>query len=108
VGPGSFIFDLLTLAGCAPVTASATSAYPQWSVEKLVQEQPAVYLLDSDSSATSIGAVAKRAGFEALSAVASGHVAVIDSDLVSRPGPRVVEGLAELARALHPAAFATG
>ena len=108
VGPGSFIFDLLRLAGCDPVTSGAASAYPQWSVEKLVQEQPDVYLLDSDSSATTLAAVAKRAGFGALAAVASGRVAVIDSDLVSRPGPRVVDGLAELAKALHPAAFAGG
>ncbi len=108
VGPGSFIYDLLVQAGCTPVTSSATSAYPQWSVEKLVDEQPEVYLLDSDSSASSLQQVAKRAGFDGLTAVSTGRVAVIDSDLVSRPGPRVVEGLEELAKALHPDAFATG
>jgi iron complex transport system substrate-binding protein len=108
VGPGSFIYDLLVQAGCTPVTSSATSAYPQWSVEKLVAEQPQVYLLDSDSSAHTVEQLAKRAGFSALSAVTGGRVAVIDSDLVSRPGPRVVQGIEELAKALHPDAFATG
>jgi iron complex transport system substrate-binding protein len=108
VGPGSFIFDLLRLAGCDPVTAGASSAYPQWSVEKLVREQPEVYLVDSDSTGTSLPAIARRAGFGALDAVAAGRVAVIDSDLVSRPGPRVIDGLAELAKAVHPDAFAGG
>ena len=104
VGPNTFVFDLLQRAGCDPVTAGAKAPYPTWSLERLVSENPQVYLLDSLSGATP-GAVAKRHGYGALGAVKGGHVIVIDSDLVTRPGPRIVDGLEALAAALHPEAF---
>ncbi|MDQ3990788.1 MAG: helical backbone metal receptor [Actinomycetota bacterium] len=100
VGPGSFIYDLLERAGCDPVTAEATDPFPQWSVEALVEADPDAYLVSSESGGTP-QEVAERPGFEALSAVRDGRVVLIDSDLVSRPGPRVVEGLRELVAALH-------
>jgi iron complex transport system substrate-binding protein len=104
VGPGSFIYDLLERAGCDPVTSSASDANPQWSVESLVKEDPQVYLVSSNPG-VSVEAVAKRPGFDAISAVADGQVVVIDSDLVDRSGPRIVAGLRMLAEALHPSAF---
>jgi iron complex transport system substrate-binding protein len=105
-GPHTFVFDLLQRAGCDPVTAHAKAPYPEWSVEQLVNEDPQVYLLDSLSGSTP-AAVAKRHGFQAIAAVHDGHVLVIDSNLVTRPGPRIVDGLEALARALHPGAFGT-
>jgi iron complex transport system substrate-binding protein len=107
VGPHTFVFDLLKRAGCDPVTASAKAPYPTWSVERLVSESPQVYLLDSLSGATP-QAVEKRHGFGAVAAVAGGHVLVIDSNLVTRPGPRIVQGLDALAHAMHPDAFGSG
>ncbi|HZP89432.1 MAG TPA: helical backbone metal receptor [Actinomycetota bacterium] len=105
VGPHTFIADLLRRAGCRSVSDRAKSDYPQWSVDDLVREAPEVYLVSSESGA-SAAAVARRPGFDAIAAVARGNVRVIDSDLVSRPGPRIVDGLRALARALHPDAFA--
>lgn len=104
VGPGSFIFDLLRRAGCDPVTRGAKSPYPEWSVEHVVEADPQVYLVSSEAG-VSVEAVAGRPGFEALTAVRTGRVYLVESDLVSRPGPRVVEGLEALARALHPEAL---
>jgi iron complex transport system substrate-binding protein len=105
VGPHTFLFDLLQRAGCDPVTAGAKAPYPTWSLERLVTEDPQVYLLDSLSGSTP-QAVAKRSGFAAIGAIKGGRVIVIDSDLVTRPGPRIVDGLLALAQALHPDAFA--
>jgi iron complex transport system substrate-binding protein len=105
VGPGSFVFDLLRDAGCNPVTSGLKNPYPALSVEALVHDDPDVYLVDS-LSAPSVAAVGKRAGYDALRAVRRDRVAIVDSDPVTRPGPRVVQGLEELARALHPDAFA--
>jgi iron complex transport system substrate-binding protein len=101
VGPDTFIFDLLRRAGCDPVTAAAKTDYPQWSVERLVTEDPAVYLATPES-ARSVQAIAGRPGFDALTAVTSGHVVMVNSDLVTRPGPRVIDGLEALAAALRP------
>jgi iron complex transport system substrate-binding protein len=104
VGPGTFISDLLDRAGCDSTSASAKSDYPEWSVDDLVRESPDVYLVSSESG-VSPDAVAKRPGFDAIDAVASGNVVLIDSNLVSRPGPRIVDGLRLLAEALHPNGF---
>lgn len=101
VGPGSFIYDLLQTAGCDPVTADAKDDFPQWSVEALLEDDPDVYLVSSESGST-VEAVEKRKGFGSLSAVKEHRVVLIDSDLISRAGPRVVEGLEALAEALHP------
>lgn len=104
VGPGTFISDLLDRGGCDSTSASAKSDYPEWSVDDLVRTSPDVYLVSSESG-VSPDSVAKRPGFDAIDAVASGNVVLIDSDLVSRPGPRIVGGLRLLAEALHPNAF---
>jgi iron complex transport system substrate-binding protein len=105
VGPDTFIADLLRRAGCRSVSAEAKSDYPEWSVDALVRESPQLYLVSSESG-VSPSAVARRPGFDAIDAVAEGRIVLIDSDLVSRPGPRIVDGLRLLAEALHPAAFA--
>jgi iron complex transport system substrate-binding protein len=103
VGPNTFIFDLLERAGCDPVSAGAKSDYPQWSVDRLVRQSPEVYLVSSESgvSAESVG---RRPGFHAIGAVQNGRVHLVNSDLITRPGPRVVEGLELLAELFYPAA----
>ncbi|HET7028394.1 MAG TPA: hypothetical protein VFI28_11940, partial [Candidatus Limnocylindrales bacterium] len=51
---------------------------------------------------TTADAVAKRPGWGGMTAVKSGAIRPIDDTLVSRPGPRLVEGLRALAVAIHP------
>ena len=99
VGPNTFIYDLLQRAGCDPVTEEAKSDYPEWSVDELVADGPAVYLVTPES-AKSVAAVSNRPGFGAIPAVEDGRVVLVDGDLVTRAGPRVIEGLRQLAGAL--------
>jgi iron complex transport system substrate-binding protein len=103
VGPGSLEFDLLERAGCAPITAAADDAYPQWSLEQLVEDDPDVYLV---SEGIPVERVIRQPGIRDLSAVRAGRVVEVDADLISRPGPRVAQGIAELAGALHGEAAA--
>jgi iron complex transport system substrate-binding protein len=102
VGPKTFIYDLLQRAGCDPVTDQATSDYPEWSVDELVADGPEVYLVTPES-AKSVAAVSKRPGFSGIPAIEDGRVELVDGDLVTRAGPRVIEGLRELAEALGTA-----
>ncbi|HET9672759.1 MAG TPA: helical backbone metal receptor [Actinomycetota bacterium] len=95
VGPGTFIFDVLETAGCLPVTDDATSDYPEWSIEELIADDPVIYVATPES-AKSERAIATRPGFGQLSAIREGHVLLIDGDLITRAGPRVVEGLRRL------------
>jgi iron complex transport system substrate-binding protein len=94
VGPGSLEFDLLERAGCDPVTAGAEEPYPQWSAEQLVRDDPDVYLVGEGVQAE---AATSGPGIRDLTAVREDRVYEVDSDLISRPGPRVVDGLESLA-----------
>jgi iron complex transport system substrate-binding protein len=102
IGPNTFIYDLLERAGCDPVTAGAKSDYPEWSVDELVADGPEVYLVTPES-ARSVAAVSKRPGFAAIPAIEDDRVVLVDGDLVTRAGPRVIEGLRQLAEALGTA-----
>ena len=104
VAPGDFIYDLLERAGCDPVTSDAKTPFPQWSKEQLVQDDPDVYLFMSDSGTTAQG-LKKDPALSKLSAVRNNRAVSVSADVVSRPGPRLSQGLQVLARALHPDAF---
>lgn len=49
--------------------------------------------------------VKNRAGWQEIKAIVNNHVYDLHSDLVSRPGPRLVEGVEEFAKAIYPEAF---
>jgi len=98
-GSGTLLDDLLKQAGGANVVAQP--GYVSYSVEQLVKDQPTVYMGTLSSIGTST-TLAQRPGYAALNAVKNGRVFQLTDDLVSRPGPRVVEGVLEMAKALHP------
>lgn len=105
-GAGSFIDALIRLAGGINVAAHSRTAWPQFSLEELIRADPDLIILLSDAGAPmnphTPELVAQRPGWHHLRAVRQGAIAVIDSNVISRPGPRIVEGLERLARLLHP------
>lgn len=107
VGPGSFVQDAIQIAGGKNVTADAQQAYPQYSVEKLLQDDPEYYLAGASSGAT-VESIVSRPPYSSLQAVQQSKVFVINDDLVNRPGPRIVEGVREIAETIHPDAFGGG
>lgn len=105
VGPGSYIDDLIGRAGGANIAADADSAWPQLSAEAVVAADPEVILLVDDVPGAAAEAVAARPGWSDVAAVRSGRIAVLAADPVVRPGPRLADGLEEMARAIHPDRF---
>ena len=104
-GSETFIDDMITLAGGTNIGATAGSGFPTFSTEVLFKNDPDVYVADSGSMSEP-GDIAKRAGFDELTAVKDGRVYVIDDNLIARPGPRLAAGLQELAKMIHPEATA--
>jgi iron complex transport system substrate-binding protein len=105
-GPGSFIDTLLSLAGGKNVGSTLSSAWVQMSIEKLLADDPDYILLgDATFGNVTPEQVAARAGWKTLSAVKNNKVLPFDDNLVSRPGPRLVDGLEALAKLLHPELF---
>jgi iron complex transport system substrate-binding protein len=104
-GSGTFIDNMITIAGGENIGAEAGRGFPNFSTEVLVQKDPVVYIADSGSMSKP-GDISKRAGFSELTAVKDGRVYVIDDNLIARPGPRLAQGLQELAKMIHPEAYA--
>ncbi len=101
-GPKTLLDDVLTQAGGTNVVT--LTGYVGYSVEQLVKDQPSVYL-GTLSSITDTATVAARPGYSAIAAVQNGRVFSLNDNLVSRPGPRLIEGVREIAKALHPSVF---
>jgi iron complex transport system substrate-binding protein len=105
-GPNSFIDDLIKRAGGANIAADAPSPFPQLSAEAIVAKDPEVIVLsDSGAGGVTVDAVKARPGWAGISAVKSNRVVAIDGNLASRPGPRVVDALEQLAQVFHPEVF---
>jgi len=104
-GPGSFHDALIARAGGKNIAAALSSAWAQMSIEEIVQADPDYILLGDAKWGVTPESVGQRPGWEKLSAVKAGRVLPFDDDLISRPGPRLVEGLETLARMLHPELF---
>lgn len=104
-GPGTFGSLLISRAGGQNVGDIASDPYPQLSLEQIVTANPAVIILGDAMWGVTPEAVSTRAGWETIEAVKSGKVFPIDDNLISRPGPRLVDGLEQLAKLLHPELF---
>jgi iron complex transport system substrate-binding protein len=103
-GKGTFITLLIDRSGGANI-ASELESYPQMSLEQIVAADPAMIILGDSMWGITPEMVTSRPGWENLSAVKNGKVVPFDDNLVSRPGPRLVDGLEQLAKLLHPELF---
>jgi iron complex transport system substrate-binding protein len=97
----SFVADMVTLAGGEPITTGSTTAY-SLSLERLVTEDPEVIILGDANYGTTVEQVVARPGWDVMTAVKSGAIRPVDDIIVTRPGPRLADGLAALALAIHP------
>lgn len=106
-GPGTFGDLLIQRAGGENLVtlAGITDPYPQVSLEQVVATNPSIIILGDAVWGTTPESVKARAGWDVLDAVQNDQIFPFDDNLVSRPGPRLVDGLEQLAKLLHPDAF---
>lgn len=98
--------DLITTAGGINIFADLEGGYPTVSAEEILESDPAVILGPSThTDQLTAEIIAARPGWEDLSAVQSGAIYIVDGDIVSRPGPRVVDALETIAASFYPELF---
>ncbi len=97
----SFIAEMIELAGGEPITTGSTTDFAI-SLEKLVTADPEVIVLGDAVYGVTPEAVAARPGWDVMTAVKTGQIRGVNDLVVTRPGPRLVDGLRELALAIHP------
>ncbi len=105
-GPGSYGDDMIRLAGGANIAANASSEYPQLTSEFIVAQNPQVIVYTVGLNAqTTAGEIANRTAWNLTYAVSHGRIYSMDDNIVSRYGPRLVDGLEQLAAIIHPELF---
>ena len=98
-GKGTFVDELLTLGNLANVTHNSSTSYPLVSREEVLSLQPD-WIIVTDELVQSIDEVgAAYPEWKMLKAVREGRVASISASLISRPGPRIIQGLDSLVNA---------
>ena len=100
-GPGTFVDQLLDRAGGRNVLADMDILWPQLSLEEVVRRAPSVVMVGSAGAGDPLERLRGRPGWRNVPAVTGSRVHAIDPNLVNRPGPRMDEAAAALARRLH-------
>jgi iron complex transport system substrate-binding protein len=93
--------EMIGLAGGTPVTTGSATNW-EMPVEKLVTADPELIILGDSAYGVTAAAVAKRPGWAGITAVKQHAITGIDDIVVTRPGPRLVDGLKLLAGTIHP------
>jgi iron complex transport system substrate-binding protein len=98
--------DLIHLAGGENMAADEPVTYPRISLEEVIRRKPEVILISSmEREGRFEKARQDWLQWTSIPAVQKGRVHLIDSDLIDRASPRVVDGLEIMAKLLHPEAF---
>jgi len=106
VGKGSLGDDLIRLAGGRSISENESGSYPVYGVETILSKAPEVIILSSmDSRRDYLNLMKMWQSWKELPAVKTNAIYVIDSNLVDRATPRIVEGLETMAKMIHPEAF---
>jgi iron complex transport system substrate-binding protein len=105
-GPGSFGDDMIGLAGGINIAHNASSEYPEITNEFIIAQDPEIIVYTTGvMSTTTNTSIASRPGWENITAVETDHIFSIDDNLLSRYGPRIVDGFEQLAAIIHPELF---
>ena len=104
-GKSSFVTNLIERAGGRSVTSDVNEAWPRLSNEAALASRPEAIIMLSGGAMGANANTNVAAALKNSPAVQKGRVYVIDGDLLTRPGPRLVDGLEQIARALHSEAF---
>ena len=104
-GREALVTELIQLAGGQSLSADDRDAWPRYSLEAAVAKSPEVILLANHGAGTGAVSLEKWQRLTSLPAVKAGRLVSVNGDLLHRYGPRFVDGLEQLARAIHPEAF---
>jgi iron complex transport system substrate-binding protein len=103
-GGRSYVGSILREAKCINIAEDLSIDYPRFSMEELIRRDPDVILVLNKECSSQESCFRPWKRYPSMSAVKTGRIYKVDADLLARPGPRVIDGLEELADILHPIA----
>ncbi|MCM3789186.1 ABC transporter substrate-binding protein [Domibacillus indicus] len=106
VGNGTFINEVIELVGANNIM-NTEEGWPKVSEEAVIAKNPDTILINYGAyEENALDGVLKRQGWESVAAIKNKEVFEVDGDLTSRPGPRIVQGAEQIAKAVYPDVFA--
>lgn len=103
VGRDTLHSQLINLAGGVNIAGREKTLYPRYSVEEVVAKQPEVILFSSMKYAEDVTRVwGQWRNWPNIPAVRDNRLIIIDTDLIDRASPRIVDGLEAMVKAIHP------
>jgi len=106
IGRDTFANDLIESAGGLSISRDEPLQYPTYSIEEVLIKEPDIIIMTSMNPKKDYKGLMRRwSQWGSIAAVKRGKVFVVDSDLVDRPSPRIIQGLEELAKIIHPEIF---
>jgi iron complex transport system substrate-binding protein len=103
-GRGSIVYEILKSAGAENVLKNE-KAIVQYNLEALLFENPDTYIVQQGPMNKNPMDPRKRSHFDRLKCVREGRIVFADEFIYSRPGPRCVDAVEQLAAALYPEKF---
>jgi iron complex transport system substrate-binding protein len=101
IGPGTFLDEMITSANGENIAHSSTTAYPLLSREEILRRQPDVIIATNDIVRSTADMLSSFPEWKTLSAIRNKRVGIVDASVVSRPGPRIVDGLEAIVKIMH-------
>jgi len=106
VSDSSFIGDLYHILKVNNIAGNGGGqAYPQMTQEAIIGANPGVIILADEDFGTTVDSVKARPGWSAIDAVKNNKIFGINADIISRPGPRIIDALEQLAKDIYPQRF---
>jgi iron complex transport system substrate-binding protein len=102
VSDGTFIGDVYRILKMKNIAGNGVTTYPQLTQEAIIGANPQVIVLADEAYGTTIESVKARPGWSAIDAVKNDRIFAIDPDIISRPGPRIVDAVEQLAKDVYP------
>jgi iron complex transport system substrate-binding protein len=103
-GNNTFENEILTIINAENIAADQ-EGWVELSEESIVEQNPEVIILSYDFIEDPVGQVMERDAWEDIDAVQNERVVQVDTDIISRPGPRLTEGAEMLAKVIYPEVF---
>lgn len=103
-GPGTYVDDIIQRAGGENIARDASNAYPEYSQEMIIAKNPDIIIFSyhGTSDGETVESIMQRPGWDSINAVKNKKVFYIDENLVQRATPRLVDGLEEFVKIIHP------
>jgi iron complex transport system substrate-binding protein len=99
----SFIGDVYRILGADNIARDGGGTpYPQLSAEAIIAANPEIIVLADEEFGVTVDSVRSRPGWDVIDAVRNNRIYGVDPDIISRPGPRIVDALEQLADLFYP------